>query len=85
MVPLNFFLFARIFLQNRLPTKKNLLSCDIIDSSSILCVEGCGLDKSSIHLLFDCPIFELKLCLLLGWLGIQWTFSNVAIVYAQEY
>jgi len=41
-VPFKVSIFAWKVLQNRLPTKDNLVVCDIITHDAQLCVTGCG-------------------------------------------
>jgi len=42
-------LFVRRLLRNQIPTKDNLLRCNIIQQDFVLCVSGCGAEELIDH------------------------------------
>jgi hypothetical protein len=57
-------------LQNRLPTKKNLMKRGISFNSSVLCVGVCGKAETENHLFFNCPNLAVSWRELVKWIGI---------------
>lgn len=69
-VSLKVTIYVWCLLRNRLPTKDNLLSRDVISYENQLCVGGYGMEETSHHLFLSCPIFGSVWHHLQRWLGI---------------
>jgi len=57
LVPLKVSLFAWRLLQDRIPTKSNLVRRHILQANDNLCVGGCGIIATADHLLIGCDLF----------------------------
>ncbi|MCI39465.1 glutamate-gated kainate-type ion channel receptor subunit GluR5, partial [Trifolium medium] len=56
-VPLKVSIFAWRLLQDRLPTRANLVSRGILSTAAHHCVSGCGAVESAQHLFLSCGTF----------------------------
>ncbi|MCH80408.1 cytochrome P450 [Trifolium medium] len=70
-VPLKVSVLAWRLLHNRLPTKDNLATRNIISHESQLCVTGCGGLETAHHLFLSCPIFAPLWGLVRSWIGMS--------------
>ncbi|GAU12254.1 hypothetical protein TSUD_02210 [Trifolium subterraneum] len=80
-VPLKLSVLAWWLLHNRLPTKDNLVACNIIPPDASLCVGGCGESKTANHLFLSCPAFAPLWLLVCFWLHIDAVASEVLPVH----
>jgi len=58
LVPSKVSLFAWWLLQDRIPTRSNLVSRHVILPDDNLCVDGCGDMETADHLFIGCNLFE---------------------------
>ena len=70
-IPMKVVVFAWRLFRNRLPTKDNLLHCNVIDINYCLCVYGCGSLETANHLFLHCSLFGSVWNCILLWLGIS--------------
>ncbi|GAU10982.1 hypothetical protein TSUD_112750 [Trifolium subterraneum] len=68
-VPLKASILAWCFLQDRLPTKANLATRDIITATAHLCVSGCGDVESAQHIFLSCSTFGSLWSSVRPWIG----------------
>ncbi|XP_058767576.1 uncharacterized protein LOC131641289 [Vicia villosa] len=57
-------------LQNRIPTKDNLLKRGVLSNSQLGCAGECGREESVSHLFFECPKIAGLWMLMCNWLGV---------------
>jgi hypothetical protein len=69
-VPLKLSILAWRLLQDRLPTKNNLLRSKIIHQNAARCVAGCGHDETTSHLFIHCGLFSSLWQYIRSWLGV---------------
>jgi hypothetical protein len=69
-VPLKVSVLAWRLLRNRLPTKDNLVTRNIIPNDVRFCVNGCGELETANHLFLLCPVFAPLWTLTASWIGI---------------
>jgi len=69
-VPLKVSIFAWRLLQDRLPTKINLMRRGIIHHEAARCVAGCASDESADNLFLHCDVFGSLWQLIRSWIGI---------------
>ncbi|XP_024640546.1 uncharacterized protein [Medicago truncatula] len=69
LVPTKVSLFAWRLLQDRIPTRENLVRRLILQPNDNLCVGGCGLSETTGHLFIGCESFGSVWVLLGHWLG----------------
>ncbi|GAU40791.1 hypothetical protein TSUD_348880 [Trifolium subterraneum] len=67
-VPLKVSIFAWRLLRDRLPTKTNLVSRDILSPEAHHCVSGCGIVESTQHLFLSCSTFGSLWSLVSSWI-----------------
>jgi hypothetical protein len=73
-VPLKVSIFVWHLLRDRLPTKANLVSRDILSPEARHCVSGCGEVESAQHLFLSCGTFGSFWPLVRSWIGFfRWT------------
>jgi len=72
-VPTKVSVFVWRLLQNKLPTKDNLVKRDVISVKDYFCAAGFSEMELSIHLFLHCNLFDLLWYLVRGWSG----FSSV--------
>jgi hypothetical protein len=58
-------------LQNRLPTKDNLLRQGVINDAASTCAAGCEAPETSLHLFFNCDVSNGLWAAVRLWLGIS--------------
>ncbi|GAU39342.1 hypothetical protein TSUD_60930 [Trifolium subterraneum] len=68
-VPVKVSILAWRFLRDRLPTKANLISRDIIPGEDHLCVSGCGEAESAQHVFLSCSTFGSLWSLVSSWIS----------------
>jgi hypothetical protein len=68
-VPLKVSIFVWHLLRDRLPTKANLVSRDILSPEARHCVSGCGEVESAQHLFLSCGTFGSLWPLVRSWIG----------------
>ncbi|GAU38071.1 hypothetical protein TSUD_318650 [Trifolium subterraneum] len=68
-VPLKVSIFAWRLLRDRLPSKTNLVSRDILSLEAHHCVFGCGMAESAQHLFLSCSICGSLWSLISLWIG----------------
>jgi len=84
LVPSKVSLFVWRILQDRIPTKLNLVRRHILQLNDNLCVGGCGDIETSDHLFIDCLLFRNVWNLVCQWLGIYLVFpKNIKEHYLQ--
>jgi hypothetical protein len=76
-VPLKVYVLALRLFRNRLPTKDNLVTCNIIQQDVQFCVTGCGELESAQHLFLFCPIFAPLWTSIRSWIGISFADRNL--------
>ncbi|XP_039687874.1 uncharacterized protein [Medicago truncatula] len=69
LVPTKVSLFAWQLLQDRIPTRANLVRRLILQPNDNLCVGGCGLSEMTGHLFIGCEYFGSVWVCLCHWLG----------------
>ncbi|GAU34745.1 hypothetical protein TSUD_17180 [Trifolium subterraneum] len=69
-VPLKVSIFVWRLLCDRLPTKANLVTCDILSPADGLCVPGCGAAESAQHLFLSCSTFGSIWASVRSWIDI---------------
>lgn len=70
-VPLKVSILAWRLLQNRLPTKENLLTRGTIQTETNLCVTGCGKAEYAVHLFLHCHILGTLWQHVRRWIGVS--------------
>jgi hypothetical protein len=70
-VPLKVSILAWRLLQNRLPTKENLLTRGTIQTEANLCVTGCGKAEYAVHLFLHCHILGTLWQHVRQWIGVS--------------
>ncbi|GAU34816.1 hypothetical protein TSUD_394420 [Trifolium subterraneum] len=68
-VPLKVSILAWRLLRDRLPTKANLVTRDILSSEAHFCVSGCRMVESAQHLFLSCSTFGSLWSLVSSWIG----------------
>jgi len=76
-VPLKVSVFAWRLMRDRLPTKSNLVSKDVISSEDCFCVSGCGSVETTQHLFLWCTTFASLWSLARNWIGFSGMDSNI--------
>ncbi|PNX94589.1 70 kDa peptidyl-prolyl isomerase [Trifolium pratense] len=74
-------LFAWRMLNDRLPSKYNLICRSMHLENSALCLGGCGVDETIDHLVVGCDIWIT----ILNWLGIFGPLPNVVADHVTEF
>lgn len=69
--------FAWRLLRDRLPTKSNLASRDIVHAENQPCVSGCGQVESGQHLFLNCGTFSSLWSLVRHWISFAGVDSHV--------
>lgn len=69
-------LFGWCLLQDRIPTKSNLVRRHILQVNDNLCVGGCGVVETTDHLFIVCDLFGKVWFLVCQWLGISFVFPG---------
>jgi len=69
-------LFVWRLLQNRLPTRDNLVRRNIFQHMDSLCIVGCDVVESATHLFLDCGTSNHLWTQVRNWLGISTVFPN---------
>ena len=69
-VPLKVLIMAWRLLQDRLPTKINLVRCKILQQDAARCVAGCDHDETTSHLFIHCGLFSSLWQHIKSWLGV---------------
>jgi len=70
-VPLKVVVFVWRLLQNRLPTKDNLLRRGVLHTDTCQCVSGFGSMKTVNHLFLHCSVFGTVWNYILCWIGLS--------------
>ncbi|GAU37007.1 hypothetical protein TSUD_150430 [Trifolium subterraneum] len=68
-VPLKVFIFAWRLFRDRLPTKANMITRDILPVEDHLCVSGCGAVESAQHVFLSYSTFGSLWSLVNSWIG----------------
>jgi len=76
-VPLKVSLFSWRLFRNRLPMKDNLVQRRVLHPDANLCVGGCGLQESVVHLFLDCTTFGNLWDTVSQWLSIDFVAPEV--------
>jgi hypothetical protein len=71
LVPSKVSIFAWRLLQDRIPTKSNLVRRQVLQHGSNVCVSGCGVPETVDHLFLACNLFGSVWSLICNWLGIS--------------
>ncbi|GAU37843.1 hypothetical protein TSUD_57030 [Trifolium subterraneum] len=74
-IPLKVSIFAWRLLRDRLPTKANLVTRDILSSEAHQCMSGCGTVESAQHLFLFCDTFGSL------WLHVSSWMESSPVVY----
>jgi hypothetical protein len=64
-------IFAWRLLQDRLPTKTNLVRRGLLNAEEAGCVAGCGHDESAAHLFLHCDIYGAIWRHIRSWIGVS--------------
>jgi hypothetical protein len=78
-VPLKFSIFVWHLMRDSLPTKTNLVACDIISPEVHLYVYGCGDIESAWHLFLSCSTFGSLWALVRSWIGFSAAMSTLFV------
>lgn len=78
-------LFASRLLQNRLPTKDNLIHHECIQANSCFCVNGCGKEENTNHLFMGYDLFGFIWPLIRQWFIICSTDSMYILDHFQYF
>lgn len=70
-VPLKFSVFAWQVIQNRIPSKENIVKRGILNTNAHSCEGGCGSIKSTSHLFLECSIVFKVWLDILCWLELS--------------
>jgi len=70
-VPLKVSILAWRLLRDRLPTKSNMLDCDIISVDDAVCLADCGHVETTQHLFFSCSFYDSLWQEVRFWLGVS--------------
>jgi len=70
-IPLKVSVFAWRIFHNRLPTKENLFRRGIFQHDAQMCVTGCGLVESYVHLFLHFNVFGQVWQLVRHWFGVS--------------
>jgi hypothetical protein len=70
LVPLKVSVMAWRLFRNRLPTKDNLMTRNIISHEASFCVNGCGTLETANHLFLPCPDFAPLWSMIRSWIGV---------------
>jgi len=76
LVPAKASIFAWRLLQDRIPTRANLVRRHVLQSTDNLCVEGCGSIEMADHIFLGCNLFGTVWYLVCQWLGISFVFPG---------
>ncbi|GAU31392.1 hypothetical protein TSUD_19380 [Trifolium subterraneum] len=68
-VSLKVSILAWRLLRDRLPTKVNLVTRDILSPADHFCISGCGEAESALHIFFSCNTFGSLWTLVCSWIG----------------
>jgi hypothetical protein len=71
LVPSKVSIFVWRLLQNRIPTRINLVRRHVLQPDNNLCVSGCGVIETTDHLFVGCCVFGTVWQLICKWLGIS--------------
>lgn len=74
--PLKVSAFAWKMLQNRIPTKDNLIKRGVLTGDSITCAVCSHVEESVAHLFFECDHFSKVWVDMLRWLGVSSMLHN---------
>ncbi|MCH81942.1 cytochrome P450 [Trifolium medium] len=85
LVPLKVSLFMWRLLNNRLPTKDNLIRREILDGDSALCSGACGKEETLSHLFFDCDFFGAIWYAVASWLGFSFVPPREANAHVMHF
>jgi hypothetical protein len=85
IAPLKVSLFAWRLLNNRLPTKDNLIRRGMTHLDSILCTSGCGVAETSNHLFLGCNFSHFLWYKILHWLSVYGPLSNGVGDHASQF
>lgn len=69
-------LFAWRLLQDRIPTRSNLVRQHVLQSIDNVCVSGCGSAETTDHLFRGCDLFGSASYLVCQWLGVPSVFPG---------
>jgi len=81
LVPTKVSLFSWRLLQDRIPTRSNLVRWHVLQPNDNFCVGGCGLTETTDHLFLGCGFFERVWFLVYHWLGV----SFVSLGYIKDH
>ena len=71
LVPSKVSIFAWRLLQNRIPTRSNLVRIHALQPDNNMCVSGCDIIETADHLFVGCNFFRRVWSLICHWLGIS--------------
>jgi len=74
LVPSKVSLFAWRLIQDRIPTRSNLVRRHVLQPNNNLCVGGCGSSETTDHLFFGCDLFGSVWYSVCQWIGIPCVF-----------
>lgn len=76
LVPTKVSLFDWRLLQDRIPTRSNLVRRHVFQPIDNLCVGGCGFSETADHLFIGCDLFTSAWNLVSHWLGVPCVFPG---------
>ena len=76
LVPSKASLFAWRLLQDRIPTRSNLVRRHALQPTDIVCVGGCGFSETAYHLFIGCDVFGSVWYSVCQWIGIPCVFPG---------
>jgi len=76
LVPSKVSLFAWRLLQNKIPTRSNLVRRHVLQPNGNFCVGGCGTIETTYHLFIGCDIFRSVWHLVCHWLDISFVYPG---------
>jgi len=69
-------MFAWRLLQDRIPTRSNLVRRHVLQPTNNVCVGGCGSSETVDHLFIGCDVFGRVWYSVCHWIGISCVFSG---------
>ena len=77
-------IFAWRLLQDRIPTRSNLVRCHVLQPNDSMCVGGCGNIETTDHLFLECDLFRNVWYFICHWLGISFVYPrHIKEIYLQ--
>jgi hypothetical protein len=79
LIPLKVSVLVWRLMQNRIPTKDNLVKRGVLTESQKLCSFGCGKEENASHVFYECKLAAEVWQQVLKWLNISSALQNTAL------